>query len=352
MSKPPKVFGSLLAEVINKGLCTYCGACIASCPVNVISYTNEERPALAGRCVLCELCYYGCPRVELPLSSVERLIFGRNRTSSEPLGVKLGAFSARCLDRQILARCQDGGVVTAILEHALETGLIRHAILVGTNNESPWRPRPAIASTRNDLLLNAGSKYSATGSLGALAEAAVGYPGSSLAFVGLPCQIQAIRRIATSPHGAKKLVEHIELAIGLFCYNTYKYHPLYINYLKEQQKLDLGTISKIEIRDGRLKAYCGTEAKLDMPVKDLESYALPGCSKCQDFTAELADISIGHAGSEAGWCTVITRTEKAHELLHSAAKAGLLELRNLDELQPLIKLSEAKRRREAPYIRD
>jgi len=351
LSKPPKIFGSLLTEVVNTGLCMYCGGCIASCPVNVVAHTDDEKPTLVGRCVLCELCYYGCPRVELPLPSIERFTFGRNRTADEPLGVKLGAFSARCSDEQILARSQDGGIVTALLQLVLETKLVHHVILIGRDSEAPWRPHPTIASTRDELLLNAGSKYTVTGSLGALAEATAGYPGSSIAFVGMPCQIQALRRIATSPHGARKLAERVKLAVGLFCYNAYKYNPLFIGYLKEQQKLDLERISKIEIRNGHLKAYYGSEAKLDIPVKNLESYVHLGCGKCQDFSAELADISIGHAGSEVGWCTVITRTQKAHDLLQSAAKAGVLQLRPMDKLQSVIKLSESKRRREAPYIR-
>ena len=352
MSKPPKIFGSLLTEVVNTGLCMYCGACIASCPVNVIGYTDEEKPTLVGRCVLCELCYYGCPRVELPLASVERSIFGRNRASDEPLGVKLGAFSARSSDEGILDRSQDGGVVTALLQHALETKLVDHAILVGKDSGMPWRPRPTIASTRNELLLNAGSKYTATGSLGELSESTAGYPSSNLAFVGMPCQIQALRRIATSPHSARRLAERVKLAVGLFCYNTYRYTPLFIDYLKEQQKLDLDRINKIEIRNGHLKAYDGSEAKLDISVKDLEPYAHLGCSKCQDFTAELADISIGHAGSEVGWCTVIPRTQEALDLLQSAAKTGMLQLKPMDKLLSVIKLSESKRRREAPYVRN
>jgi len=329
----------------------YCGSCIASCPVNVISYTDEEKPTLVGRCVLCELCYYGCPRVEFPLANVERLVFGRNRTADEPLGVKIGIFSARCADEKTLTKSQDGGVVTALLQHALETKLIDRAILVGRDSGEPWKPFPAIASTEDEILLNAGSKYTATGSLGGLAEATTGYPGSKLAFVGVPCQIQALRRIATSPHGARKLAEAVKLAIGLFCYNTYKYNPLFIGYIKEQ-KLDPERISRIEIRSGQFKAYYGTEAKLDVPVKNLESYTHSGCSKCQDFTAELADISIGHEGSKVGWCTVITRTQEAHNFLQSAAKAGALQLRHADDKLPSVtKLSESKRRREAPYIR-
>lgn len=330
----------------------YCGGCIASCPVNIITHTDDEKPTLAGRCVLCELCYYGCPRVELPLESIEKTIFERNRTSDESLGVKLGIFSARCRDERILASSQDGGAVTALLQYALETKVVDQAIVVAKDSETPWKPLTMTVNTRDDLLANAGSKYTATGSLSALADAATGYPNSKLAFVGMPCQIQALRRIATSSHSARKLAEQVKLAIGLFCYNTYKYKPLFVDYVKQQQNLDLDRISKVDIKSGRFKAFYDAEVKLDIPVKDLEPYTHPGCSKCQDFTAELADISIGHIGSETGWCTVITRTKEAHQLLRSAADAGVLQLIHADDkVQSVVKLSESKRRRDAPYIR-
>ena len=352
MSKPPKIFGTLLTEVVNTGLCMYCGACIASCPVNVVAYSDDEKPTLAGRCVLCELCYYGCPRVELPLASIEKLIFGRTRTTDEPLGVKTGLFSARCTNENVLSKSQDGGVVTALLQYALETELADHAILIGKDYHSPWKPAPAIASIADEVLTHSGSKYTATGSLGALAEAAIGYPNSNLAFVGVPCQIQGLRRIATSPHAASKLAERVKLAVGLFCYNTYKYNPLFVDYISQQQKLDLDRITRIDIKGGRFKALYGSEVKLDVSVKGLESFTHPGCAKCRDFTAELADISIGHAGSEEGWCTVITRTQEAHRILQSAAKAGKLQLKQADDkLDSIVRLSESKRRREAPYIR-
>jgi len=330
----------------------YCGACIASCPVNVIAYSDDEKPTLVGRCVLCELCYYGCPRVELPLATIEELIFGRSRTTDEPLGVKIGLFSARCTSENILAKSQDGGVVTALLQYALETGLADQAILIGKDYHSPWKPAPAIASIADEVLTHSGSKYTATGSLGALAEAAIGYPNSKFAFVGVPCQIQGLRRIATSPHAARKLAERVKLAVGLFCYNTYKYNPLFVDYIRQQQKLDLDRISRIDIKGGRFKVLYGSEVKLDVSVKGLESFTHLGCARCRDFTGELADISIGHAGSEEGWCTVIARTQEAHSILQSAAKAGKLQLKQADDkLDSIVRLSESKRRREAPYIR-
>ncbi len=350
MQKPPKIFGTLLAEVVRTGLCMYCGACIASCPVNVIARTEDEVPTLSGICVLCELCYYGCPRVELPINEIERQIYGRTRDVNEPYGVKVGVYSARATDPEILERCQDGGVATTILRQALKRNDVDRVIAVGTDASTPWKPIPIAVGAELELLKHSLSKYTATGSISCLADAAVGYPEENFAFVGVPCQMQALRRLATSPHGTKKLAERVKLAVSLFCYNTYKYKPLFAEYLAGQQGVDLSSLTKVDCKAGKFKFYEAETVVHETSVKTLEGYTHPGCSKCQDFSGELSDISIGHVGSDQGWCTVITRKPEADRFLKQVAESGALELSGVPHVAELSKLSEAKRKRPAPYI--
>jgi len=351
MSKPPRIFGTLLTEIVRTDLCMYCGACIASCPVNVIARTDDEKPTLAGICILCELCYYGCPRVQLPLDQIEENIFGRTRQTDEPYGIKLGVFSARSTDPEVRKRVQDGGVATTILRQALERKIVDRVITVGTVPGNPWKPVPVVVSDGKDLLEHAHSKYTSTGSLSGLADAAAGYPDSDFAFVGVPCQLQALRRLATSPHGARKLAERVKLALGLFCFNSYKYNSLFTDYLETQQRLDLSKISKVDCKAGQFTFHERDKTILQVPAKDLEPYKNPGCAKCQDFTGELSDISIGSVGSDSGWCTVITRKPETEQLLKAAVDSGALELRpDGPRVQEVAKLSEAKRKRPAPYI--
>src|SRR3990172_4219131 len=47
-------FGKLKHEIIDHGICTLCGACVASCEVlNVVG----GKPALKGPCTACGVCY-------------------------------------------------------------------------------------------------------------------------------------------------------------------------------------------------------------------------------------------------------------------------------------------------------
>src|SRR2546427_9663059 len=52
LPKKLKIFGNLLSEVVNKGICMYCGACIASCPIEIISTNDKKEPIMEGACAV------------------------------------------------------------------------------------------------------------------------------------------------------------------------------------------------------------------------------------------------------------------------------------------------------------
>ena len=109
----------------------YCGTCMASCPVNILIPTEEEKPTMKGICVLCELCYYGCPRVELPLDEIEKKAFGRARAiNEEPIGVMRDIYMAKSTDKEILSACQNGDAVASLLLFAIERGLVDFATVM------------------------------------------------------------------------------------------------------------------------------------------------------------------------------------------------------------------------------
>src|SRR5437870_11581163 len=98
-----KIFGNLIAEVVHKGICMYCGACIASCPIDILFHSENEEHIKRGTCAVCQVCYYSCPRIELPLSDVDRRGFGRERTAEEAsLGINIGRYSANATDPELI----------------------------------------------------------------------------------------------------------------------------------------------------------------------------------------------------------------------------------------------------------
>lgn len=353
MPNPPKIFGSLVAEVVRKDLCMYCGTCIASCPVNVLQYSDEEIPVIKGMCVLCELCYYSCPRIEFPLNEYEENLLGRSRSSKESLGVVRNAYFARTTDSDLLKVAQDGGVASALLIYALEKKLIDLAAVTGFEPDNPLKPKPFLASNREEIMAVAGSRYSPGGSVAVLGDAVMGYPEAKIGFVGLPCQIQGLTRLQFSPKGNNKRSDNILFTIGVFCLNSFHHKKLYADHLQKSHNLDLSSIRKVDIKKGKLYVSTDEGESEGIPVKDFSPSRIKGCSKCQDFTGELADISVGAVDASSGWCTVLTRTEKGDKLIKELCKNGSLECKPVkDASKALIqttKLSLKKREREAPY---
>ncbi len=327
---------------------------MAACPVNVLVPTDEEKPTIKGICVLCEMCYYSCPRIQLPVNAIETRVFGRVRSTSEDnLGIVRASYVARSKNDDILKVAQDGGVVTSLLVHAIETGLIDYAVGATKNSDSPWKPIPTIMRSKAQILGAAKTKVTPSGSLTALAEAWLGYPNSRFAFVGLPCQIQALRRILTSPHGPRKYAESVEFAIGLFCNNSYRYNKLVLDYLKSKKNRDLQAITRMRLdaEDDRYRVYEGGEMVIDSPTKEIEPYVLSACNKCNDFTSELADVSIGANGSPDGWCTLLVRSEKGQKFVTSAVEKNVIEVKPLEDgLSVISEIASRKKKREAPYI--
>ena len=56
-------FAVLKKEVIDAGLCSACGACVASCSENALEMVNE-RPKLVGKCTACGVCVHQCPKTK------------------------------------------------------------------------------------------------------------------------------------------------------------------------------------------------------------------------------------------------------------------------------------------------
>lgn len=341
----PKLFGSLISEVLNRGLCSFCGACVASCPVYILQ-VEGEKPTMRGKCELCEVCYYSCSAAGFPREEIETSVFGRPRNPDEPIGIYHTIAIGRSKKQEILSKGQDGGVVTSILGYALESGKIEAAVVTCVDSKVPWKAIPCVALDYSGLLNAAGTKYTPSPALIGLMSAAQEYGKNRVAIVGTPCQIRSYRRMQTSPRGARKLAQAVQLAIGLFCMESYSYGQLLEDYLRSKN-IDLSQVSRFEIKRGKFRVYVQGSEALNVPLKEIKEFARSSCAVCDDFTAEFADISVGGVGCPDGWSTVIARTPRGHEFLTEAEKAGWLELKPIDlgkhGIEQVLKLSATKK---------
>jgi coenzyme F420 hydrogenase subunit beta len=292
-------------------------------------------------CKICGICAQTCPRYDSAKAKLENLVFGRESKPEEEFGIHRRLTVARAKDNEVMKVCQDGGVATALLTFALENGLIDSAIVAGTNKEKPFLPIPTIATTREQVLDCAGTKYFYSPSLLTLNDI-LKQKKTSVAFVGTPCQIRAVRKIQAA--GLKRYTAPLKFLIGLLCSECFTYEGLMEKYIHEKLGIAPSSIRKMNIKG---KMLITTDSGVTaIPLAEAKQYARKSCSFCDDFSSELADISVGGLGLD-GWTFTIVRTEKGEELLSNAEKAGFIETRNVDEapnsLNLLQKLSKKKR---------
>jgi len=353
MSVKIKTFGSLLVEVVRTKLCVYCGACIATCPVGII-LPEEEEPKLIPGCIACQLCYYQCPRtpglVPFPTMEFEETVFGRLRdqTGYEGLiGVHKAIYAARTLNEELKTRCQDGGATTALAMEALLSGKADCVVATGTEPSCPWKPLPRVLKDPKEAEEVAGTKYTLGPIVTGLNSAFQDYVSHNVAVVGVPCEVQALRRMQRNPFARHKITETLGVVIGLFCMKSYWYSKLF-EHLKEKN-VTPSRITRMRIKRGRFRVYEGGGEALAAPLRDIEPYTRDCCKVCEDFTAELADVSVGGVGVPDGWNLVIARTKLGEELVQEAVKSGLLEVEALPEdsegLQTVFRLAEQKKKR-------
>ena len=124
-----KSYLDLKQEVWESGKCSGCGACVAVCPADSLSFAegeNVKSPVSTGYCkqatdsVACGACYAACPRT--------------GEQPSDTLGTYLELVQAKALFE--IPRRQSGGAVTAILANALDEGLIDAVVTV----YQAWNP--------------------------------------------------------------------------------------------------------------------------------------------------------------------------------------------------------------------
>lgn len=331
---------SLATKVIESGKCAGCGACVVVCPFGCLKYA-QGKPNLIKECKICGICAQVCPRYEWELAKAEKFVFGRERKPDEEFGVYRRLAIAQATDDRIAKVKQDGGVATALLLFALEKGLIDSALVAGVGPEKPFYPIPKLATTAQEILETAGTKYFCSPNILALTEA-LKQKKANAAFVGTPCQIHAVRNIQMA--GLKRLTAPLKFLIGLMCSECFVYEGLMEEHIRGKLGIKLGDIRKMNIKG---KMLVTTDSGVTaIPLADVKQYARKSCGVCDDFSSELADISVGGLGLD-GWTFTIIRTEKGEELFSSAEKAGFIKTKPLEEgafsLNLLSKLTKKKR---------
>jgi coenzyme F420 hydrogenase subunit beta len=320
----------LAEEVLNKGKCVGCAACVSICPVDVFDYVDElPVDTRADACVNCVLCVEVCPVLRPPDNDMQEFIGLQEPSIDEGYGPYAYGLYARATDPDIIARCQDGGIVSAIILHGMEGGSLKGAILGDVYPDNSQIGRHKLAKNREDVLSCAASRYTYSPNTLAMQEAMQQNFGP-LAVVGVPCQVDGVRLQQNSSINlqiSKWYRENITLVFGLFCSESFTNES--IEKLAEIIDVDAARIENINIKGKVIIRLEDKEVKT-VSLKRYREWARPACLYCLDYGAENSDIGAGGIGLD-GWTYTLIRTRRGHEAFQAALADGWLETRPLSD---------------------
>ena len=249
-------------------------------------------------------------------------------TKDGNLGVYSELFSAKSgIDGQ------DGGIVTSLLIKGIKEGVFDSAIVV--QRREGYNAEAVIAENSNEVMAARRTSYLRVRITPKLREL-IEQGKKKIAIVCTPCEVRAARKIQQT---LKRNSSDVEATIiGLFCLEAFNYGKLK-EEIKRLLSVDIDKAEKTRVHKGKFTVHLEGK-EYSCKIRDLSNAAEKGCHYCDDFTAKLADISVGSVGSQSGYSTVIVRSDAGKKLLEDLdiIKAGV-------EKEEIIKLSKFKKER-------
>lgn len=275
--------------MIDANKCTGCGACMTVCPVSAISMLgNDCGLSIASidkiKCTRCQLCYKVCKEK----FSLSKTILKQYHLNSSK--------SYYCFSKDGKTRfgAASGGAVSEISKHLLSEGLV-DAILMTRQGENSQIVVDFVRDA-NDVYRYQGSVYRQVILLSNYLQEVVRHQFRSVAVVGLPCHISAVKSLHQKARGLKDVKL---LTISLFCKKVKD--DRYSNVFRKK----MNTKSNLETVCFRGKGWPGTirvksksilfQSGLNSMLWRFSTFTPDYCFYCGDSLGLVADISCGDA---------------------------------------------------------
>lgn len=332
-----------LEGIMRSELCNRCGSCVGLSGGAIEfgsregKYLPEFRKALDEES--CERILQACAGKNFSFPEYRGHFFDDAPHFHPYTGPYTSLHIGFAAEQEVRSGGASGGILSSILIYLLEHKKIDGAIVSRLSHEKPWLTEPFIATTRKEILEAAQSKYIIT-SVNEILEQSAAFEGR-LAYVGLPGQVQSIRKLQKA---GDKSVANIHYIFGPYYGNTLHFSSIK-SFLKSHGEKDYRSIEKLWFRYGEWPGNMRVEMQNGRVIelkKFHANYLIPfhivrNSLYCTDFTNEFTDLSGGDAWAPVyeergkGFSIVMARSQKGEDLIREMQAAGWLELQDLAE---------------------
>lgn len=329
-------YSNLQQAVLENELCASCGACYTVCPEDVIEM-GPLVPRLAdwsdgAICGACNDCVEACPGLDPGTRESEQQLFGRVRHPDERwLGIFQSCYAGRATEAKLFESSASGGSATALLQSAAESLELDCVIVAGRDLSQPWLAKSAVCFDSSQLVNHTQSTYQLFPHLASLKQVLLDGSIRRVGVSGLPCHIQAIRKIQRlDSFWGQRFREALVFCLEIACSSNTK--PVGTETLiTELMGIRLENVKGISFRDGDYPGQITVGLKQGgiktvpfwQAVRHFKNHKTHRCLSCGDWLSGLADISVcdgdpnvflssqvGAAHSKHGMLLVRTTTGK------------------------------------------
>lgn len=323
---------------MNSDLCNRCGSCVGLSEGKIVFADREGnyKPVVIQdpEEELASVLLNSCAGKDFNFPEYRNYFFSETPSFHSYTGPYNGIFIAHATNEKIRRAGASGGMLSAILIWLLDSGRIDGVVVTGMSKTKPWLAESFIATTAEQILEAAQSKYIIT-SVNEILPQIAAFEGR-LAYIGLPGQVQSIRKLQKTGHPS---VAGIKYIFGPFYGNTLHFSSVK-SFLRSYHIRDFHNISKlyfrygewpgnmrVEMNDGRFVELPKFHANYLIPFHILKNSLL-----CTDLSNEFTDISGGDAWAPVyeergkGYSMVISRNDTGKDILLLMEKEGLIKL--------------------------
>lgn len=339
-----------IQQVLDADLCLGCGACSFAVPSKINMQMDSAgylRPNISDRLSDAEetTALAVCPGINVEHAP-------ELAPKDEMWGPIISSQAGWSTNPDLRFKASSGGGLSALAGYLLNRGLVDAVLHVGVSDTDPLLNEYRISQTAEEVSQNAGSRYAPAAPITGLSEALQKH--QRLAFIGKPCDVVAMRKLASQDERVKNQVLY-HLAFMCAGVPSIKGTHAVLTHLntKVEQVVNFRYrgngwpgLAMATRKDGTTQSMTYD----DSWGKILNKHLQFRCKICFDGTGEFADLTCADAwyGNSGGYPSfeeaqgrslILARTKIGQSLLDHALRDGEIEtvalpIEDLPKIQP------------------